>query len=1211
VGRCKDKLDLVKNMAISLQQLEDDWLHYAPAGQRPLGGRRALSGFNYQLSLSLNSFIDKVLQGDTDAKMAFEGLSDLGELRGNLVYLAQAKLTLTTSALKAAIREFLEVDKFLEAKHKKIRNKVRYQVLSRSIKGTIRDDLSADELNLTPSDATRWKRIRSQVLKYKIQGDPWLELVIKLWNKVSKPFDFVASLRGDLLRLLAANTSSEKICEELLKKWQEQETKESSVGDLLNPSAFEDSALDDTRILVGQRPLLRHLTSGYFMEREDIVQKVLDVIHEAIYDFRVNNSGKIPIVWISGGSGVGKSVLLLQTMRKLTREYDIPVNFLRQFSDQLPKALHYWGQQAVNAVIAVDDLFAPDYRRQELWSEVNRLAYDAPYITILTCGPKDYREAFEQQAKRAGVLEVIRVDISPLDDIERERYREWYSERTQQVQVKAVKETNFVIAAFVLERNRYGDATIEEFTARLQQRLDVLGLTDSFLTSLAVNTLGIDSSMNLYDGQRDAITQLVEEGLCQVVETPEQQDFIRWFHPALAKRIYDLLVAPDKIEKRAFYLKNYFVAIIDDKNRTRSFLQLLEGGKKQIIPVDVARETLRQLWNVLKEQEPPDMTVALVFDWRTTVQKNGLIVEKILQPFRLRSWMNSPAMNPQGWGLLWQLLWDYLSSIERDKFKAETLKWLEEHFDLQEWNFIWQKLYAYDKTDRHLIDLAKVWLTEHSASLSWGYIFNALYDAGVRESWIQDVARLGLANSPVTIADKYLWERVGSLGLPLEEYLYLITKRLCRAPIPVVRVQGVTLIESNLLKINVDVLVKSLYESKDEVAFSYVFQMLLNILKHKFVTYRVSLAQIGRQWLSGREDRPDWTHVWRRLVDELPNDAELKEQGRQWLGGREDRPDWTHVWRRLIDELPNDAELKEQGRQWLGGREDRPDWTHVWRRLIDELPNDVELQKQGRQWLSGREDRPDWNYIWQRLVDELPNDVELQKQGRQWLSGREDRPDWTHVWQRLVDELPNDVELKEQSRQWLSGREDRPDWNYIWQRLVDELPNDAELQKQGREWLGGREDRPDWTHVWERLVDELPNDAELQKQGREWLGGREDRPDWNYIWQRLVDELPNDVELQKQGRQWLSGREDRPDWTHVWQRLVDELPNDVELKEQGRQWLSGREDRPDWNYIWQRLVDELPNDAELKEQGRQWLSGREDKPEYRYVKRKLEKYRRS
>lgn len=60
-------------MAVSLFQIEEGWSGYEPAGQRPLGGRRALAGFNYQLSLSLAAFFDAVERGDPEAARPSKG----------------------------------------------------------------------------------------------------------------------------------------------------------------------------------------------------------------------------------------------------------------------------------------------------------------------------------------------------------------------------------------------------------------------------------------------------------------------------------------------------------------------------------------------------------------------------------------------------------------------------------------------------------------------------------------------------------------------------------------------------------------------------------------------------------------------------------------------------------------------------------------------------------------------------------------------------------------------------------------------------------------------------------------------------------------------------------------------------------------------------------------------------------------------------------
>ena len=83
-------------MTVSLDQLGHEWQSHPLGRNRALGGLRALNGFAYQLAVSLEQFIDMTLDGDDDAVIAFETLSDLSRSSGGLIYLIQVKATLSS-----------------------------------------------------------------------------------------------------------------------------------------------------------------------------------------------------------------------------------------------------------------------------------------------------------------------------------------------------------------------------------------------------------------------------------------------------------------------------------------------------------------------------------------------------------------------------------------------------------------------------------------------------------------------------------------------------------------------------------------------------------------------------------------------------------------------------------------------------------------------------------------------------------------------------------------------------------------------------------------------------------------------------------------------------------------------------------------------------------------------------------------------------------
>lgn len=244
------------------------------------------------------------------------------------------------------------------------------------------------------------------------------------------------------------------------------------------------------------------------------------MIEQAIpFDSPLRDGGrKVPVVWISGGSGVGKSALLLQSLRELVCEFDLPVMYLEHFAEDLPKAIDQVGSG--RALIAADDPYAPDERRPELWREINRQAHGAANITLLACGPDESRAAFAEMAHRHGVLSVRRVDVPLLTEAEQGEYFQWFCDRTGSTDLRRPTQANFVVAAFTLDRARQGDASMEEFAARLKQSLQDLGIYETMLATLAVNRLGIRPPDAFFGGVQDVLRELKNEGLVWLKEDP-------------------------------------------------------------------------------------------------------------------------------------------------------------------------------------------------------------------------------------------------------------------------------------------------------------------------------------------------------------------------------------------------------------------------------------------------------------------------------------------------------------------------------------------------------------------------------------------------------------------------------------------------------------------------------------------------------------------
>lgn len=177
-----------KHLPISLQTVLDRWTEHELGRNRALGGRRALDGFRFQIYLSLEAFFRAVLGGDASAQFVFDGLSDLANTSGDLIYLTQAKVTLDTAAIKDAINEALVVDEFLEAEYPELREEFRFRFMGRRAKSRLDENLAELDAAHVGVDAQRWADLRPRILSVEINSSPRVGLAIQLWQHTRNPF---------------------------------------------------------------------------------------------------------------------------------------------------------------------------------------------------------------------------------------------------------------------------------------------------------------------------------------------------------------------------------------------------------------------------------------------------------------------------------------------------------------------------------------------------------------------------------------------------------------------------------------------------------------------------------------------------------------------------------------------------------------------------------------------------------------------------------------------------------------------------------------------------------------------------------------------------------------------------------------------------------------------------------------------------------------
>ena len=415
-------------MSVSLVELGDQWSRHDLGRRRAAGGLNALGGFAYQLAISLEEFVDRANHGDADAAIAFETLSDVAAQQGDRFYLIQVKATLTSTTAVDVAEEALAVDAFLAECHPELRERFTYAVHCRAWTSGNPRKLTIERLKLSGTEGERWEMLRGRVQEPVVRPDPRLRLVLRLYPQVDDPFRLVAEMTGEQLSLLAAREPPTVIAERLL----------GLLNDARNRLQVEPPpwlvGADDfiavqgnTDITLGQQPTLSRLTAGAYMRRRGRVDAIVDDVEEQLAVG--GGEDALTVCWLSGGSGVGKSVLLLQALEELAQRDGPVLHLLNPTDTALEAALAYWHKRGAQVVIAVDDLYAPPRRTDEQWDRLIDLAMHprrTRAMVVLTAGPRNYLEAFDQRVRQSEAFRIRELPVRGLDESELAEYRTWF-----------------------------------------------------------------------------------------------------------------------------------------------------------------------------------------------------------------------------------------------------------------------------------------------------------------------------------------------------------------------------------------------------------------------------------------------------------------------------------------------------------------------------------------------------------------------------------------------------------------------------------------------------------------------------------------------------------------------------------------------------------------------------------------------------------------
>ncbi|UNZ53829.1 hypothetical protein [Agrobacterium tumefaciens] len=471
-----------------------------------MGGWWALSGFTYQMLVALDKFLKDSLLPTPSPSITVEELSDILVAGADGYRLTQVKRTLTNPALASAVREAYEI---LNLAEKPLRERLVFQIVCQEnlatmvVSGVTGDEVfrgTAYDIDIFAKTLQRFDR-SNPVL---ISAHPAHAILQTLWNAgVENP---VAAMSKAIGCIFAAfdGQALERVQRgvfEALDSIMASRRGARVAGRLLAATDFTiHTTSSPHRIPFNSRPRLEDLRLDRFLHRKEYLEalesKATKWLADVPTDLRTF-SRKLPVFWIEGRRGDGKSVALLQAAERLlsikrlasiTELRDI--DDMRTWLDTRVEVLKYDDELPID-VAFIDDL--PTLADPEALDALIAKAFHwgDRAAALLTCGSSDDLKNFEAMSSTAIVTFIIR----PPDETELELFRSWLKARTGEP-VEKLDLAEKSLATWLFDSIGMGKSHPE--VEILRTKLEQEGLFELARIAAALNACGVAAPRSLF-----------------------------------------------------------------------------------------------------------------------------------------------------------------------------------------------------------------------------------------------------------------------------------------------------------------------------------------------------------------------------------------------------------------------------------------------------------------------------------------------------------------------------------------------------------------------------------------------------------------------------------------------------------------------------------------------------------------------------------------
>jgi hypothetical protein len=1170
--------EIVADFSCSLtfaKELTKQWTVKEP--KKSIGGLNALSGFRYQFFLSLLEVVTRVLKeglqvGTIELGVFTEMLSDALCINNKKIAIIQSKLTANTANIAACLNDYWNIWNIAKDINSNPDFILSFEII---VNRTLISDFNRLLTTWKPEGggpiASDLQLFKTHIV-FKINRNPEMEiynLLAKLLpgvNPIKKCEEWLGILLNGSINLANITKASEQIWGDLVSLSKSKEPPSSCY-------LFSEFDLPPTNIeigpyLYGQSPTLKHLREGYFASRPKLVNEVFDDFNEWVktHPAARDISTRIPVYWIRGRSGSGKSILLLELLAQIYRNDCAPIIWLGQHADNIVQGINLV-QSMTNArpfsIIALDDPYSPNSSSlaYDCWRSIlpnlhaarERGDYSAISIFIC-CGPTEQAERLYNDYPDQFNIKTWELPTESLSDFI--ELRTWFTTRTGREPPK-LEDKNILLVQLFFEW-KTGEP-LHGFSIRFKKRIEAAGganCVNLIEKILCLNRLYIGYPISAIEHsltplERETIDRLMEESHLGKTMSADRHGV--WIaHPHLSNAIYNSWYSPEH------------------NSRVR-FSHLIDSATAAILYEDSPAQKLALLWllsrfGIYEEIDETTKGRMAGINIQELIEqiyaKFNKIMENNIPVWSLPVWIQSIAAFPRiqlipspmdatkralengdttqtGLRLLCHKILQHRNRFsETDRIQIEGLikKLIIKEPTWHEWAAIVSDM-LYKTLDQRIAILATEWLVAHPSAggaqklystillLFPGLdcleeVFNSIIPFASNEpSWGDTIINsIKIFNNPTSMkkATEWIQKNIESETMAFH-FRYLLDGNF----------DSVNDLAIEWLKINFNNkyanYVLEQYYKQDNIPCTFIIECTKNWIKsnHK---------QAGK--------------LIKFLLKTFP-DKDTSELALNWIANAQaDDQTIVFAWEGLTDQFQTQSQSINDVIIWLQSfPETTESWPFIWEAIWRTNRGIPKLKTIGINWL--RVTNPDsitWKYVWQNLWETYPTDETVKNLGLSWLrKTSKDHQSWKYIWNALWSKNKYSRDLVEIGETWLiTTNPIHGGWQFVWEELWLASRKSEKLSLIGFTWLQTTSiEHHSWTFVWEKLWGIKFRQPEMRTIGLNWLSTvLPTNASWQYIWEHLLADSAIKTSLLDIGENWLAiASPSHNSWPKIWQSL--------------------------------------------------------------------------